>query len=368
MQGSLRNGAQGAKLLFARKPINIMPFMRPRMCQRFSCSALSGALAGSHDMFIEEIAVCKSPKRLGAVMKALVAQGQKMLPPTDREGLHPLLIPLTEDTNTSSITCLLRWPQPTMYTNMAMPIVQMKRGAKNVTLVARSADEYLHRMLAEEDQEAGKDGPRPIATAAGPDGEAVFKAGDVEAAGFGGKMQVYIIRKIGMFPDVCEALSQSHIQKGDTTSALVASEWYMRNGYFPGWARPYEFAGELLTSLDRGEEARDMARVALRLPWWSLSGSFEEVARMGKMTGTPEEVRYALSEEAQAAAQAQVSKMPQPKEQKSSAEVALDRANMLMDMVAAGQEPSYESIRAELAKAYNEAGLRDVSNFITSAT
>lgn len=45
------------------------------------------------------------------------------------------------------------------------------------------------------------------------------------------------------------------------TSALVASEWYMRNGFFPGWGRPYEFASELLGRLGgRDDEARDMAR------------------------------------------------------------------------------------------------------------
>ncbi len=44
------------------------------------------------------------------------------------------------------------------------------------------------------------------------------------------------------------------------TSALVTSEWYMRNGYFPGWARPYEFAAELLSGMKRLEEARDMSR------------------------------------------------------------------------------------------------------------
>jgi hypothetical protein len=48
-----------------------------------------------------------------------------------------------------------------------------------------------------------------------------------------------------MFPDVCEALSLGHLARGDATSAMVASEWYMRNTHFPGWARPYEFASEL---------------------------------------------------------------------------------------------------------------------------
>jgi hypothetical protein len=48
-----------------------------------------------------------------------------------------------------------------------------------------------------------------------------------------------------MFPDVCEALSLGHLSRGDATSAMVASEWYMRNQHFSGWGRPYEFASEL---------------------------------------------------------------------------------------------------------------------------
>lgn len=51
--------------------------------------------------------------------------------------------------------------------------------------------------------------------------------------------------QVGMFPDVCEALSLGHLSRQDTTSALVAAEWYMRNAHFPGWGRPYEFAAEV---------------------------------------------------------------------------------------------------------------------------
>ena len=51
--------------------------------------------------------------------------------------------------------------------------------------------------------------------------------------------------QVGMFPDVSEQLSLGHLGRGDTTSAMVASEWYMRNNHFPGWGRPYEFAAEL---------------------------------------------------------------------------------------------------------------------------
>ena len=109
----------------------------------------------------------------------------------------------------------------------------------------------------------------------------------------------------------------------------------MRNNHFPGWARPYEFAAELLTGLGkREEEARDMARrvthrisnvissgpspinssprplvvlhppvrpcslhlhcdcrVALRLPWWTLQGTYEAARDMAQLKGSPAEVR-----------------------------------------------------------------------------
>jgi hypothetical protein len=58
-------------------------------------------------------------------------------------------------------------------------------------------------------------------------------------------VHVLAVLQVGMFPDVCEALSLGHLSRGDATSAMVASEWYMRNQHFPGWGRPYEFASEL---------------------------------------------------------------------------------------------------------------------------
>ena len=46
----------------------------------------------------------------------------------------------------------------------------------------------------------------------------------------------------------------------------------------------------------------------------------------------------------------------------------MEKAADLLDMVVAGVEPSYDAVRDRLAAAYTEAGLRDVANFITSAT
>lgn len=171
-------------------------------------------------------------------------------------------------------------------------------------LVSRSVEEYMHRLIAEED--LSSPGSRTLAEAAGPEVSSLYKAGDAAAAG---KLELYLIKKVGMFTDVSESLARGHLKKGDTVSALVASEWYMRNNHFPNWARPYEFASELLSSIGkRDEEARDMARVALRLPWWTLEGGFEAMRAAAGLSGTPEEVRYNLSEEAAAASQAKMNK------------------------------------------------------------
>ncbi|KAJ9529100.1 hypothetical protein QJQ45_007772 [Haematococcus lacustris] len=270
--------------------------------------------------------------------------------------------------------------------NMPMPVVAMRRGDRAVRLVSRSVNEHLHRALVEEDLAAGSSSSsssssRPLAAAAGPEGEEVYRPGSAAAAGFSGpKAALYVVRQAGCFPDRCEALAWGHLARGDQTSALVASEWYMRNNFFPGWARPYEFAAELFTRLKREEEARDMARVALRLPWWTLQQPFDQVAAVARFAAamllpvvpsgrTPEEVRYALSEEAAAAAQAQgLGRTTATGPPKTEQQLALERAASLLDMVAAGARPDYTSIRGELAEAYRSAGLLDMSNFIEATS
>jgi len=55
----------------------------------------------------------------------------------------------------------------------------------------------------------------------------------------------------------------------------------------------------------RGEEARDMARYALRNPWWSLS-NFAATRAASELQGGAKQVHWQLSEAATAASTAQV--------------------------------------------------------------
>ncbi|WIA18097.1 hypothetical protein OEZ85_009575 [Tetradesmus obliquus] len=338
------------------------------------CSTRTNAIQiAEHAAYVSEVAVVSCPKRLPTLLKVLEAQGHSLLSPSDRAGLHPLVIPLSTFEEPAAgkrsgrgVLGLLRWPQPNQHKAMPLPLVSMSREGRSLTLLARSVDEYLHRLLAEEDVAAG---PGPISAAAGDDGAELYTAGGVEAAGFdAAKFNLYLVRKVGMFPDVCEALSLGHLARGDATSAMVASEWYMRNNHFPGWGRPYEFASELFQKIGkRGEEARDMARYSLRNPWWSLA-HFDATRAVSELQGDATQVHWQLSAEATEASTSQVTGF-QYKEPRTEQEIALDAAGKLMDLVAAGEGGgSYGAIAQQLAEEYQKAGLSDVANFIKASS
>jgi hypothetical protein len=50
---------------------------------------------------------------------------------------------------------------------------------------------------------------------------------------------------------------------------MVTLEWMMKNRFFQLWGYPYEASALLYARLDRLEEARDAARLALHQPWWT---------------------------------------------------------------------------------------------------
>jgi len=93
------------------------------------------------------------------VTQVLEAQGNTPLAPSDRQNLHPLVIPLcsgplpthageSPDASVkgdSRVIGLLRWPDPKQHGTMQLPVVSMSRSALGVNLLARSVDELLHR-------------------------------------------------------------------------------------------------------------------------------------------------------------------------------------------------------------------------------
>jgi hypothetical protein len=408
------------------------------------------AAAADHARFLSEIALVPRDASVDALLKVLVeGQGQAGASPWDRAGLHPLLVPLAADPSAGgggALTCLLRWPEG--HTGMEVPVVRQARGATSVELLARSAAEYLHRALAEEEAAGGGgQGQGPVAAAAGPAGAALYERGAFARSGLP-SMRAYLARSAGMYCDVAEALAAAHLARGDALSALITAEWYTRDSHFPGWGRPYEFNAALLTQVRGGgvaaqssgaeggeralggrahhthgclppparrkkklefaqftsrftpifflllllfcipcplclppspsalqlcvcaaaaqvgrlEEARDVARVALRTPWWSLRDGFAAARDAAGLAGGAADVRAALDAQEEMAnggvLQGQFRTNP-----KTPRQARVDAAAHLMDAVAAG-EGGWDEVRRGVADEYRAAGMEEMAAFV----
>ncbi|KAK9818753.1 hypothetical protein WJX74_009152 [Apatococcus lobatus] len=324
-----------------------------------------------HGRYLDEVALAKQPQRLEELLKVLEVQGQTIVAPDQRSGLHPLVIPLarapapqSDVLNSSargetSYTCLLRWAENSAI--RGMPLVCMSANAPGLSLLARSVDEYLHRALAEED-EAAKGQGGPIEESVGPSGQELYQRGSFASSPHK-TMPAYLTRSAGMFMDVAEGLVNNHLRNEDLYSGLITSEWYMRPSHFPGWGRPFEFNAQLLRALQRDEEARDSARIALRMPWWTLGSGFETVRSLAKLHGDHAAVTHALSEANMTASGPLPPGVTLGKEPDLA---AMDKTNEIMNKVAAS-EATWDAIRPALAEQYREAGQSGIADFVTAA-
>ncbi|KAL4545571.1 hypothetical protein Ndes2526B_g00234 [Nannochloris sp. 'desiccata'] len=317
-----------------------------------------------HERYITEVAFVSGTPEINPLISVLQAQGQTAVAPSDRSGLHPFLVPLTEASNGGPLTCLLRWPEG--HKGMELPIVRMSRGDGTMELLARSSAEYLHRALAEEDflQNSSSSTTSVVAAAAGEAGAAVYEPGAVKRSGLP-TLEAYLARKACLSPAICETLALAHLKKGDTMSGLITAEWYMRQGNFPDWGRPYEFACGLLAEHGRPEESRDMARIALRTPWWSLKNGYEVMktaAGMDQIAQGADATRAALEEQDEmangGALQGKFRTNPKSDKQKR-----MDEMMHLLNKAAAG-EVSWDGIRKDVARELDAAGLDTVARFV----
>lgn len=313
------------------------------------CGVRSSAIATApeHSTFLQEVAGMEAPASLQALLSVLQAKGESVVSPYGaRRGIIPLAIPLTE-TAEGEMTALLRWPTPA--SGMDVPVVRVK--SFGVTLLAKSSEDFIHRALVEEDA-AGTSSGR-IAESAGEVGSILYRRGDFEASK-SSSVDIYLMKKVGLFPDVFERLAMRHFVNGDNISALVTGEFYASKKHFPGFGRPFVFNAELMLKVGRKLEAKDAARCALRSPWWTLGSSYADVA---SIAGWGEEqiefMRERVSEEG---------RREDLLKGKDLAQVAVDQAAFLLDLAAV--DCSWDDVREQLANFYKEGGFDDVARFV----
>ena len=204
------------------------------------------------------------------------------------------------------------------------------------------------------------------------------------------KADMYVLQKVGKLPDLLERLAWQHMAKSkaleasirgsaeDTgaTSALVTADLYMRNSPV-GWARPYVFAAEQLMMLGRREEARDMCRVALRQPWYTLGrigeggggdgvdDVFAWIADVAEYTSNPDELFDRLRDED--------AKAKDPKCTGAGLAGPLELAMHLLNRTSVLKRTNntgagtcvYAGVRDELGRLFAEAGYDELSTFIS---
>lgn len=126
-----------------------------------------------HISFIEEVAATQPPQHLHYLLKMLQTRGETIISPGSKQGLIPLVIPLSENLS-GSVTALLRWP--TAPPGMEMPVVDVRK--HGVWLLAKNVDQYMHRILVEEDANNFNESDGELFHAASDVGEKLYRRGD----------------------------------------------------------------------------------------------------------------------------------------------------------------------------------------------
>ncbi|XP_021714444.1 uncharacterized protein LOC110682417 [Chenopodium quinoa] len=304
--------------------------------------------SSGHISFIKDVACTQPPEHLHELLNVLQTKGETIVSPGARQGLIPLVIPLSENSS-GTVTALLRWP--TAPPGMEMPVVEVHK--HGVWLLAKNVNQYIHRILVEEDALNREGGDDVLFAASLEAGKKLYNKGDI-AESQTPNLDVYLLKKVGLFPDVLERKVMRHFDDGDHVSALVTGEFYTKKDLFPGFARPYVFNSKILLKVGRVSEAKDAARVALKSPWWTLGCPYLEVADMAHWED--EQIEYIKEKVTEEGRQEDLKKGKEP------IQVALDEAAFLLDL--ASIEGSWDESLERVAECYKEAGLDEIARFV----
>ncbi|KAI9088952.1 hypothetical protein K1719_029231 [Acacia pycnantha] len=336
----------GSGVVYGGPRANALPLLLSH--GRASLRCYSSSSTPDHVAFVKDIAATQPPEHLSQLLNVLKAKGETVIFPGARQGLIPLAIPITKNSS-GSVTALLRWP--TAPPGMEMPVVDVdKHGVK---LLAKSVDQFIHRILVEEDAKNSQERNDELFIVSADAGKKLYQKGDFAESKIS-NLDIYLLKKVGLFPDIIERKVMRHFEEGDHVSALVTGEFYTKKEHFPGFARPFVFNAEVLLRVGRNVEAKDAARGALKSPWWTLGCKYEDVAKIAQWDD--EQIEYVKEKVTEEGRQEDIRKG------KALAQVVLDEAAFLMDL--ASIEGTWDDYLERIAECYEEAGFSDIARFI----
>ncbi|CAN0900933.1 Protein IN CHLOROPLAST ATPASE BIOGENESIS, chloroplastic [Linum grandiflorum] len=350
--GMVYSAPQATSLLLGhvsrRKP-NLRCFSASASASSSSSSSLGFS---DHIDFINDVAATHPPKHLPQLLRILQSRGESIVSPGDKQGMIPLAIPLAKTSSgmdeIDAVIALLRWP--TAPPGMEMPVVEVRK--YGVWLMAKTVDQFMHRILVEEDANGISKGNDDIFDAAVGAGN-IYSKGDFADSRISDP-DVYILKKVGLFPDLLERKVLRDFEKGDQVSAMVTGEFYTRKEHFPGFGRPFVFNAKILLKVGRKVEAKDAARGALKSPWWTLGCPYKEVAEMAEWED--EQIEYMEERVTEDGRKEDLNKGKNP------AQIAVDEAAFLLDL--ASVDGTWDDYLERIVGCYKEAGLHDIARFL----
>jgi hypothetical protein len=199
----------------------------------------------------------------------------------------------------------------------------------------------------------------------------VYEAGSVAKLGYGAAK--YILLRVAPFCDLYESMALQHLERGDDKSALIAAE--ANNGKVEGFGSTFLFYSRLYSKLgNRTDEARDAARVCLRLPLSTAVMTMDELKEMAvlaKVADESDSFEVAM-EKMQNYMKLQDIKQQAPsgaggdQSGKTAEQVELEEANFMLDNTAMATDgkPNWSSTRERLGEIYASAGKNAMAKFV----
>ena len=172
-----------------------------------------------------------------------------------------------------------------------------------------------------------------------------------ELAASGLKLAQFLLLRVAPFVDVWEGVARAQLAKGDQTAALIAAERASTSN--PGWGCCMFLQAQLMASLGRREEQRDLALAALEAPYWTLSVPLQEALNAAQV-GHLENLRQLVRQMEDQVRDQQGAKP------RSAEEVALLRAQDALDDVVR-TEGLWDTARPLVASALRQAGIEEAA-------
>lgn len=291
-----------------------------------------------------------------ALQSLMVAQGHTSCDPTRRAGLHPLVVPVAS-TAAGDVLGLLRWPLQ----NNTLTVVRTRPQGSDISQESLSLipcgtpSQYARRAAVEADMAAADGGPASgsiiaaAAEAAVEAGGIPYGAGDLEATRLGAAH--FLLVRVGPFPDIWEQVTRKQLDKGDETAAMVAAE--RASSLNPGWGCCVYHQAQIMGTLGRTEEQRDLALSALEAPFWTLGAPLDDALAAAQLSHV-EDLR-ALVRAMEDKVREQQNAPP-----RTVTERALLRINDALDEVVRNKG-RWDDTRPVVAGALREAGLEEAA-------